>query len=152
MNVLHAKDTISGKEGVAYAKIDGNNEELFFAKAITASVKKTKSQVTAIGKRMVGHKTSGGEGTGSMTLYLLTPLFRQLLSDWKSSGADTYFDLVIENDDPSSNAGKQVVQLIDVNLDETLLAYLDGDSDDPLEEEVKFTFEDFEILTAFTQI
>ena len=32
MKTLNAPDTISGKEGRAYAKINGNNEELFYAK------------------------------------------------------------------------------------------------------------------------
>ena len=39
-----------------------------------------------------------------------------------------------------------------VNLDSTVLAKLDGDSDDPLEEDVDFTFEDFEIMTPFNKI
>lgn len=73
MRALSAQDTINGKEGRAYAKIDGNNEELFMVKTIEAHVEKAKSQVKAVGKRMVGHKTTGGEGTGSMTLYYLTP-------------------------------------------------------------------------------
>lgn len=34
MKTLNAPDTISGKEGRAYAKINGNNEELFYAKTI----------------------------------------------------------------------------------------------------------------------
>ena len=38
MAKLKSFDPISGKEGVAYAKINGNNEELFFAKTIEASV------------------------------------------------------------------------------------------------------------------
>ena len=101
MKTLNAPDTISGKEGRAYAKIDGNNEDLFFAKTIESTVEKSKSEVKAIGKRMTGHKTTGGNGTGSMTLYYMTPLF--------------------------------------------------GDSDDPLDEDVDFTFEDFDILTPFTQ-
>lgn len=152
MKTLNAQDAISGKEGRAYAKIDGNNEEMFFAKSIEAKVEKTKSQVKSIGKRMVGHKTTGGEGTGSMTLYYLTPLFRAKLAQWKRTGADVYFDMVIENDDPSSAAGRQVMLLSGVNLDTTVLAKLDGDSDDPLEEDTDFTFEDFEILTSFTEI
>ncbi len=152
MKELRAQDAISGKEGRAYAKIDGNNEELFQAKTIEATLEKTKSQIKAIGKRMVGHKTTGGEGTGSMTLYLLSPLFRAKLAEWKRTGKDLYFDMVIENDDPTSAAGKQTILLIGVNLDSTLLAKLDGDSDDPLEEDVDFTFEDFEILASFHKI
>ena len=117
MKTLNAPDTISGREGRAYAKINGNNEELFFAKSVEASVEKSKSEVKAIGKRMTGHKTTGANGTGSMTLYYLTPLFRQMLKEWKDTGADVYFDLVVENDDPASAAGKQSVLLMGCNLD-----------------------------------
>lgn len=152
MKTLNAPDTISGKEGRAYAKIDGNNEDLFMAKTIEATVEKAKSEVKAIGKRMTGHKTTGGNGTGSMTLYYLTPLFRQLVKRWKETGVDIYFDMVVENEDPSSAAGKQSILLIGCNLDSVVLAKLDGDSDDPLDEDIDFTFEDFDILTPFNQI
>lgn len=151
MKTLNAADTVSGKEGRAYAKIDGNNEDLFFAKTIESTVEKSKSEVKAIGKRMTGHKTTGGNGTGSMTLYYMTPLFRQMIKQWKETGQDIYFDMVIENDDQESSAGKQSVLLIDCNLDSVVLGKLDGDSDDPLDEDVDFTFEDFDILTPFTQ-
>ena len=151
MKTLNAPDTISGKEGRAYAKIDGNNEDLFFAKTIESTVEKSKSEVKAIGKRMTGHKTTGGNGTGSMTLYYMTPLFRQMIKQWKETGQDIYFDMVIENDDQESSAGKQSVLLIDCNLDSVVMGKLDGDSDDPLDEDVDFTFEDFDILTPFTQ-
>ena len=44
------------------------------------------------------------------------------------------------------------MMLLGVNLDSVLLAKLDGDSDDPLEEDVNFTFEDFEILESFQKL
>ena len=152
MKTLNAPDTISGREGRAYAKINGNNEELFFAKSVEASVEKSKSEVKAIGKRMTGHKTTGANGTGSMTLYYLTPLLRQMLKEWKDTGVDVYFDLGVENDDPASSAGKQSILLMGCNLDSVVLTKLDGDSDDPLEEDADFTFEDFDILEAFNKI
>ena len=152
MKTLNAPDTISGKEGRAYAKIDGNNEELFMAKTIEANVEKNKSEIKAIGKRMTGHKTTGANGSGSMTLYYMTPLFRAMIKQWKETGVDVYFDMVIENDDQESSAGKQSTLLIGCNLDSVILAKLDGDSDDALDEDVDFTFEDFDILTAFTKI
>ena len=152
MKTLNAPDTISGREGRAYAKINGNNEELFFAKSVEASVEKSKSEVKAIGKRMTGHKTTGANGTGSMTLYYLTPLLRQMLKEWKDTGVDVYFDLVVENDDPASSAGKQSILLMGCNLDSVVLTKLDGDSDDPLEEDADFTFVDFDILESFNKI
>lgn len=152
MKTLNAPDTISGKEGRAYAKINGNNEELFMAKTIEANVEKNKSEIKAIGKRMTGHKTTGANGSGSMTLYYMTPLFRAMIKQWKETGVDVYFDMVVENDDQESSAGKQSTLLIGCNLDSVVLAKLDGDSDDALDEDVDFTFEDFDILTAFTKI
>ena len=152
MAKLKSFDPISGKEGVAYAKINGNNEELFFAKTIEASVDKSKSEIKAIGRRMTGHKTTGMSGSGKMTLYYLTPLFRQMLKQYKDTGVDIYFDLVVENNDPSSSAGKQTTLLMDCNLDSVVLTKLDGDSDDPLEEDADFTFEDYDILQEFTKI
>ena len=101
---------------------------------------------------MTGHKTTGMSGSGKMTLYYLTPLFRQMLKQYKDTGVDIYFDLVVENNDPSSSAGKQTVLLMDCNLDSVLLTKLDGDSDDPLEEDADFTFEDYDILQEFTKI
>ena len=152
MKTLNAPDTISGKEGRAYAKINGNNEELFMAKTIEANVEKNKSEIKAIGKRMTGHKTTGANGSGSMTLYYMTPLFRAMIKQWKETGVDVYFDLVVENDDQESSAGKQTTLLIGCNLDSVVLAKLDGDSDDALDEDVDFTFEDFDILTPFAKI
>ena len=149
---LNSGDTISGREGRAYVKINGNHEELFMAKTIEATVEKAKSEIKAIGRRMTGHKTTGMNGTGSMTLYYLTPLFRSYLKQYKDSGVDLYFDMVIENEDPTSAAGKQTTLLLNCNLDSILLAKLDGDSDDPLEEDADFTFDDFDILTPFNKI
>ena len=152
MKTLNAPDTISGKEGRAYAKINGNNEELFMAKTIEANVEKNKSEIKAIGKRMTGHKTTGANGSGTMTLYYMTPLFRAMIKQWKETGVDVYFDMVVENDDQESSAGKQSTLLIGCNLDSVVLAKLDGDSDDALDEDVDFTFEDFDILTPFAKI
>ena len=125
---------------------------MFYAKTIEATVEKNKSEIKAIGKRMTGHKTTGASGSGSMTLYYLTPLFREMVRQWKDTGIDAYFDMVIENDDQESAAGKQSVLLLDCNLDSVVLSKLDGDSDDALDEDVEFTFEDFDILTPFTKL
>ena len=47
--ILEPFDTLNGKLGIAYAKIDGNNEEMFYAKDIKATVDKTKADVSVLG-------------------------------------------------------------------------------------------------------
>lgn len=149
MRELNAPDLVNGKQGRAFTKMNGNNEEMFYAKKLEAKAEKTKSEIKAIGKLAVGNKTTGIKYTGSMTIYYVTSKFRETIAEYKRTGKDIYFDMVIENDDPDSSAGQQTVLLIGVNLDSVILAKLDGDSDDPLDEDVDFTFEDFEILKAF---
>lgn len=152
MRELMQADAINGKKGRGYAKISGNNEELFFAKTIEATVELAKSEIKPIGKTMVGHKVMGESGSGSMTLYYLTPIFRSLLIEYHRTGIMPYIDLVLENDDPASSAGKQVVMLTGVCFDSITLSKLDGDSDDALEEDTDFTFEGYDILTPFKKI
>ena len=152
MRKLSANDTVSANMGVAYMKRNGENKELFYAKSINAKVTKSKSKISTIGPGLQKHKSTIGEGTGTMVIYYMTPDFREALQDWKNSGIDMYFDLVLTNNDPGTSAGEQTVMLIDCNVDEVLLAQLDGSAEDVLEEEMPFTFDDFEILTPFKGI
>lgn len=142
-------DTISGKEGTSYARINGQNEELFFAKSIEATIELKKGSVKCIGRRMEGSKVTGMKGSGSLKFYYGTPLFSKMIEDYKNSGKSIYFDLVVENSDGASSAGTQTVLLRDCSPDKITLAKLDGDADDPLEDEMGFTFEDYEYINKF---
>lgn len=145
---MDLKDAVSGAEGRAYATIKGNVEEMFFAKAIEATAEKKKTSGRTLGRRGEQQKTTGWSGSGSMTIYYATTLFRQMMLEYIKTGKDTYFDLTIVNDDPSSTIGKQTVVLKNVNLDSVVMAKIDVDSD-ALDEEVDFTFDDVDILDSF---
>lgn len=150
--MLKSNDTISGKEGRAIATVNGEVFELFYAKAIEGTVEKNKSEIKTIGRRGTGHKTTGWSGSGSMTIYYVTSRFRKLVRDYIKTGIDTYFDLQVINEDPASSTGKQVTILKDCNLDSVMVAKLDGDSDDGLEEDMDFTFEDMELTEQFNEL
>lgn len=151
MAFLVEKDTISGKEGRAYATINGSIEELIYVKTVEGTIEKQKEDVPVLGKRGIGTKANGFKGTGTMTIYYVTTLFRQLMSDYAKTGVDVYFDLVVTNEDPVSDTGKQTTVLKNCNLDSVLIAKLDVESTS-LDEEVSFTFDDFEILDSFNSL
>lgn len=148
MGFLRAQDTISGQEARAYATINGQVEEMFYAKKIEAKAKKSKKSIKTIGKRGSQNKATGWEGTGTLTIYYTTSLFRKLMLEYMKTGKDTYFDLQIVNEDPTSSIGKQTTVLKGVNLDEVTLASFDVDSE-VLEEEISFTFDDADLLDEF---
>lgn len=151
MALLQAKDTISGREGRAFAQIDGINEEMFYVKTLEAKIEKQKAEVKVLGSRSVQHKAAGWTGTGSMTIYYMTPLFRNMMLDYIKNGKDTNFIIQIINEDPMSSIGTQTVCLKNVNLNSVVMAKLDTESD-VLEEEVEFTFDDVDILNEFNSI
>ena len=145
---LRAGDTISGQEGKATSVIDGNVEDMFYVKTLEATFEKNKTEVKTLGKRGVQHKGTGWAGSGSMTLYYVTSIFRQMAAKYAKTGQDTYFNITIVNDDPTSTVGKQTVVLYNCNIDSVVLARLDTESD-VLEDDIDFTFDDFDILDSF---
>ncbi|MEK3950972.1 phage tail tube protein [Paenibacillus sp. FSL H7-0703] len=148
MAYLKAGDTISGQEGRAFATINGNVEEMFYIKTLEATAEKEKTDVKTLGKRGTQHKANGWSGSGSMTIYYTTTRFRQLMLDYIKTGKDTYFDIMIVNEDPSSSIGKQTVVLKSVNLDSVIMAKVDTDSE-VLDEDIDFTFDDVDVPDSF---
>lgn len=149
--LLNPNDTISGKEGRAIITLNGKVYDLFYVKKVEAKVTKTKAQIKTVGRRNTGNKTTGWEGSGTLTLYYVTSFLRKLMIDYLKTGKDFTFDLLVENEDPTSATGKQTVSLYGCNIDEIILAELDVDSDG-LEEEIPFTFEDADILQTFNEL
>ena len=142
---LKAQDIISGQEGRAYLKVDGKNRELMYLKYVEAVVTKKKTTVRTLGRSGDQFKAAGWSGKGKMTIYYVTSLFRELMLDYIRSGKDTYFDLVVVNDDPNSGFGRQTIVLRGCNLNSVVLAKLDVNADN-LDETVEFTFDDAELL------
>ncbi|MEW9093942.1 MAG: phage tail tube protein [Clostridiaceae bacterium] len=150
MGFFKAEDTISGQEARAYITIEGRNEELFYAKKIESKVEKQKTEIKTLGRRGTQNKAAGWKGTGTLTVYYATSLFRELMLKYMKDGIDTYFDLAVTNEDPTSNIGKQTIVLKNCNLDEVSMAMFDVDSE-VLEEDMSFTFEDVDILDKFNK-
>lgn len=148
MAYLRAGDTISGQEGKATAVIDGVVQDLFFVKSLEATFEKNKAEVKTLGHRGVQHKGTGWSGSGSFTMFYVTSLFRKMALKYAKTGQDTYFNITVVNEDAGSTIGKQTVVLYNCNIDSTILAKLDTESD-ALEEDLDFTFDDFDILDSF---
>ena len=104
-----------------------------------------------LGRTGKGNKATGWKGTGSATFHYNTSVFRELLARYKDSGEDIYFDIQITNQDPTSGVGSQVIILKDCNVDGGILAKFDADAE-YLDEEMDFTFEDWEMPAKFTNL
>lgn len=145
-------DAISGKQAKAFATINGRVEELFYAKSLEATIEKNKVDVPVLGKTNTPQRSAGWSGTGTLTVYYVTSVFRQLMRTYIQTGQDFWFDLMIVNEQPGSSTGKQTTFLKGCNLDSVSAAQFDATSDDMLEEELPFTFNDYDVKDQFNTI
>lgn len=149
---IKAKDTLCAALAECFVTINNKNRYNFMqAINVEAKFEKTKKEIPILGKTGKGNKTTGWKGTGSATFHYNTSIFRQMMLDYKNSGKDTYFEMQITNEDPTSDAGKQTIILLDCNIDGGILAKFDADAD-YLDEEMDFTFEDFSMPESFKDL
>ena len=146
---MRARDTVSASLAECFVTIEGNRYNFMQAINLEAKFEKTKTTVPILGKTGKGNKASGWSGTGSATFHYNTSIFRELMYRYKETGEDVYFDIQVTNEDPTSAVGRQTVILRDCNIDGGTLAKFDADAE-YLDEEMNFTFEDFEIPETFT--
>ena len=151
IRTMQAKDVVAAKMASAYVTVNGERFLLFQAKNLSAKLEKDKQEVAILGRMSKGHKTVSVNGTGSMTIYKNTAIFDKMLLKLKNTGEDTYFDIQMTNEDPTSAAGRQTTILKDCNIDSAVVANFDADGE-WLEQEVDFTFEDMEQPEQFKQL
>lgn len=146
--IMHARDTISASLAECFVTIEGNRYNFMQAVSLEASFEKTKKEVPILGKTGKGNKATGWKGTGKATFHYNTSVFRELMLRYKKTGEDIYFDIQVSNEDSTAAAGRQTVVLKDCNINGGILAKFDADGE-YLDEDMEFTFEDFEIPEKF---
>lgn len=149
--IMHARDAISASLAECFVTIDGNRYNFMQMINLEANFEKTKSEVPILGKPGKGNKSTGWKGTGSATMHYNTSIIRELFVRYKETGQDIYFDIQVTNEDPTSTVGRQTVILVDCNLDGGTLAHFDADAE-YLDEDMDFTFEDFQMPEKFTML
>lgn len=148
MPILNVGDIVSGQLATATANIDGVVEELFYARTLEATMTKHKDALRVLGVRGDQHKSSGWEGTGSLTMYYTTSVFRRMAAEYARSGRDIYFNLTVTNEDPTTTIGRQTAVLLNCNLDSIVVAKFDTEAN-YLDEDMDFTFDDFYLVDEF---
>lgn len=148
---MKGKDTISAALAECFITIGKRRYNFMQAISLEATFEKTKTEVPILGKTGKGNKSTGWKGSGSATFHYNTSIFRQMMLDYKNNGQDTYFDIQITNEDPTSSVGRQTIVLIDCNIDGGTLAKFDADSE-YLDEDMDFTFEDFTMPESFANL
>lgn len=148
---MNAQDAVSAKEASCYVTINGNRYNFMQMIDFEAKFEKNKTEVPILGKTGTGNKPAGWKGTFSGTAHYNQSIFRQLLLQYKNSGKETYFEIMVTNEDPTSASGRQTVIFVGCSLNGGTLAKFDADGE-YLDESIEGTFEDFYMPSVFKQL
>lgn len=148
---MKGKDTVFAALAECFVTIGTRRYNFMQAINLEAKFEKNKVEVPILGRTGKGNKAAGWKGTGSATFHYNTSIFRQMMLDYKETGQDTYFEMQITNEDPTSAVGRQTIILKDCNIDGGILAKFDADAD-YLDEDMDFTFEDFSMPESFANL
>ena len=107
--LMQSKDAIQGYNGECYVTIDGTRYNFMTAIKFEAKYTKNKSKIPILGKPTKGNVSTGGEGTGTMTVYYNTSIIRELLEKYQNTGEDIYFEIEVSNESKTSAAGRQSI-------------------------------------------
>lgn len=143
-----ARDVIATNNGTVIATINGKNRKLGEIIKLEAKAELNTEEVRVLGKRVVGHKPTSMELTGSVSMYLVSSLWLELNEQWKNGGPQPEISITTTVEDPTTSAKKQVVQLMDVIFEETLITSQDSE-DGLLEFETDIKFDDYKTIQKF---
>ncbi len=149
--VMLSRDAISASLAECFITIDGNRYNFMQAINLEAKFTKKKTKVPILGKTGQGNKATGWEGSGKATFHFNQSVFRRAMLRYKDTGEDTYFDIQVINEDPTSRVGAQEIILKDCNMDDGILAKFGADGE-YLDEDMEFTFDDFSMPREFTEL
>jgi hypothetical protein len=146
--VMRGRDAVFAALAQCYVTINGRRYNFMQMIDFEAEVEKNKVEIPILGQTGKGNKAAGWKGTFKGTAHYNQSIFRELLLQYKKTGQDVYFDIQVDNEDPTSAAGKQSIILTGCNLDGGLLAKFDADGE-YLDEDVEGTFEDWSMPKKF---
>jgi len=148
---MRGRDAVAAKLAECFITIDGRRYNFMQMINFEASLEKVKTEIPVLGKTGKAHKGSGWSGKFTATAHYNQSIMRQMLIKYKDTGEDTYFEIQVTNDDPTSSAGRQTMVFIDCNLDGGILAKFDA-AGEYLDEAINGTFDDFKMPESFTNL
>lgn len=124
-NAILSKDTISGKEGKAYAIIDNQYQQILGLKKYECKAQIQKSSVSQVGTPIEQDKLKGLKWAVSLDYYYGTPIWTKIIMEYKRTGIFPDIKLVSINNDKQSSYGQQEVMVKGFIPDEVIISSLD---------------------------
>ena len=111
MSYLLAKDTVNGAEGSVVVTRNGVNTVAAGMRNIKTNAEIQSNDMRVIGTRTIQDKPNGVKLTAKGNIYYGSNgsnLFRDMVLNYIQNGVTEYFDIQINNTDPTASQGNQI--------------------------------------------
>lgn len=111
MSYLLSRDTVNGAEGTVFVTRNGQQVEVVGMKNIQTIGGIQSSDMRTIGTRIIQDKPNGVKLTAKGNVYYGSNgsnLFRDMVLNYIQNGIMEYFDIQINNTDPTTSVGNQI--------------------------------------------
>lgn len=143
---LNATRVMNGSFGSVYT---ADGDWLTNTKSAEATVEINKEEISRAGTRWTGYKVTGLKGSGNISGYRITTKLIEAIGQIKNNNMGAFeTELVMSLDDPEA-FGAMSVRLMGVTFDQIPLMKYELNS--IVEEELPFTFTDYELLETVNE-
>ena len=153
MSFLLERDTVNGAEGTVYITRNGKQIEVIGLKNIQPVGGIQSTDMRSIGTRVIQDKPNGVKLTAKGKVYYGSNgsnLFQEMLLNYITKGVMEYFDVQINNTDPTVSMGSQIMAYYGCHLTgEIPLSILD-DEKAMLDYEFNFAYNRVARIQGFT--
>ena len=150
MPFLLAKDTVNGAEGSVVIERDGQNIVVAGMRNIKTTADIQSKDMKVIGTRMIQPKNNGYKPAGTGNIYYGSNIFTDMVLQYIQTGIMPQFNVQINNSDPTTSVGSQVMAYYGCTLTGTIpLSVLDSE-ETMLNYDFNFTYTNVARLSAFT--
>lgn len=149
---MDGRAVISGNDAIVFLTFpDGRRKILGNILSMTVTQKYDKAKIPILGLRNKVSRKNLGECTGTMKIHYNTSVFREAALEYQKTGKDTFYNLLVVNEDANGVVGRQAVVLKGVNFDEMPVAMIDAEAE-YLTEDLPFTVNSWDLEGSFNDV
>ncbi len=149
--IMNANDAVYGGTAECYITIGGKRYNFMSMTEFESEWEVVIKDVPILGKVGMGHKAAGAKGTWKGKAHYNQSAFRAMADDYQKKGTMPYFEMQVTNEDKTSAAGKQTINLHGCLCEKFTLAKFQA-GEELLEEELSGTFENWDMPEKFKDL
>lgn len=153
MSYLFERDTVNGAEGTAFVTRNRKNVELVGFKNIRAGAGIQSTDMRCVGTRCIQDKPNGSKLTGKGNVYYGSNgsnMFRDMVLNYINNGVTEYFDIQINNTDPTVSMGNQIAAYYGCHLTGDIPLSILDDEQAMLSYDFNFSYTRVAMIQKFT--